>query len=273
MRSARGFTLIEIAVVIVIIAFIIAIFAGLSSGLLAQQRRQATINRLAAIDAALVQYVMQQKRLPCPADGSMQTGIELWAAGACTSDQSKGVVPWVTLGLPESDILDGWGRRITYRIDPVLAGTNRMDMSQCDPAGSGPLVGGVCFSTCTTALITSCTPPSTYLSLKGLTVKNVAGATLTSTGTPNTAAAYVLISHGESGGSGYLNSGVAFASTTTDGTEEQQNYASLAYTAGTSYYVDSDISDVAGVTHFDDIVMRPTILSVINRAGLGPRSH
>jgi hypothetical protein len=90
---------------------------------------------------------------------------------------------------------------------------------------------------------------------------------------PPTGAAYVAISHGESGGGGYLNSGSVYASTTTDGTQEARNYGSAAYAAG-YWYVDDQITDAAGVnTHFDDVVSRPSLLTVINKASLGPRSH
>ena len=87
---------------------------------------------------------------------------------------------------------------------------------------------------------------------------------------PNTGAAYVLISHGESGGGAYLNSGALSATTTTDGTEEQKNYASLALQ---SYYVDDAMSDVAGAAHFDDVILRRSVLSAVSKAGLGPRAH
>jgi hypothetical protein len=81
----------------------------------------------------------------------------------------------------------------------------------------------------------------------------------------------VLISHGESGGGAYLNAGAPpTAGTATDGTEEKRNYAALALQA---YYVDDSISDRSGPSHFDDIVSRPSVLSVINKAGLGPRPH
>jgi hypothetical protein len=85
-----------------------------------------------------------------------------------------------------------------------------------------------------------------------------------------TGAAYVLTSHGESGGGAYLNSGVISTSTVTDGTEERKNYASAVLQP---YYVDDSISDAGGVLHFDDIISRPSVLSVINKAGLGPRPH
>jgi hypothetical protein len=89
----------------------------------------------------------------------------------------------------------------------------------------------------------------------------------------NTGAAYVVISHGETGGGGYLNTGKLFAGTTVDGTAEAMNYANLGIVPGT-FYVDDSIMETPGAaTHFDDIVSRPSILSVVNKAGLGPRAH
>ena len=58
-----------------------------------------------------------------------------------------------------------------------------------------------------------------------------------------------------------------------DGAEEQKNYASLGYTLNVTYYVDDSVSDVVGNTHFDDVVLRPSVMNVISRAGLGPRVH
>ena len=87
---------------------------------------------------------------------------------------------------------------------------------------------------------------------------------------PPTGAAYVMISAGETGGGAYLTTGVVATRTITDGNEERKNYANAAVQP---YYVDDSISDVAGATHFDDIVSRPSVLTVINKAALGPRSH
>jgi hypothetical protein len=86
-------------------------------------------------------------------------------------------------------------------------------------------------------------------------------------------AAYVVISPGESGGGGYLSSGQLGVGTIGDGTEEMKNYASLPYAGVATYYVDDSLSDVAGATHYDDVVLRPTIFSVASKAGLGPRTH
>jgi prepilin-type N-terminal cleavage/methylation domain-containing protein len=284
-RPARGFTLIEIVVVLFIVGIVIAMAAAITTALSASQRLSTTTTRMQTVDAAIVQFVMQQKRLPCPADGTLvstdaSAGTEgPRNAAGCTGNETAGVVPWRALALSETDATDGWNRRLTYRVQPALGADSALDMSWCDPAGTGPLVAGVCNNTpgsCSSSTPANCTPPATYLTGKGLQIRNVAGTIIMEpnpvVGAPPTGAAYVVISVGSSGGGAYMSSGQLSSTTTTDGTEEKKNYANLAYAAGV-YYVDDGISDVAGATHFDDIVSRPAILTVANKAGLAPRSH
>jgi prepilin-type N-terminal cleavage/methylation domain-containing protein len=279
-RPARGFTLIEIVVVLFILGIVISMAVSITNALTASQRLSTTNTRLAAIDTAIVQYVMQQKRLPCPADGSLAStntnaGLEIApGAAGCSTNEANGVLPWRALGLSETDITDGWNRRMTYRIDPTLAKAAALDMSWCDPAGTGGLSAGVCNTACTSTALASCTSPASYLSSKGLTIKNIAGTVVMDPATaPYTGAAYAIISAGSSGGGAYTSAGALAPTTTTDGTEEKKNYANLGYTAGTTYYVDDSIADGAGATHFDDLLSRPSLLTVINKAALGPRSH
>lgn len=276
-HTLQGFTLIEIAVVLVIVAAMLAMGAVMVRGVTAAQKRSLTATRLATVDAALVQFVVLNKRLPCPANGTIAStgvnpGVELRVAGVCTGNQVNGVAPWVTLGITEIDATDGWDRRFTYRTDTELVLDNGMDMSWCDPAGTeapvNPVAGRNCTAGCTSANMALCTPPSAFLPGKGLQVRNVVGTTIMDP--PNTGAAYVVISHGESGGGAYLNSGLLSTSTTTDGTEEAKNYANLVLQP---YYLDDGTTDVPGANHFDDIVSRPSVLSLAFKAGLGPRSH
>ena len=282
-----GFTLVEIAVVLFIVGVLIAMAAAVTRGVSAAQKRSLTATKMATVDAALVQFVQQQKRLPCPGNGTLAStdanaGLEanrtLVAGVMQCSNQTGGVLPWRALGLSENDATDGWDRRFTYRLQATLGADNAMDMSWCDPAGTGPLLGGVCNNTgaCTSTTAGSCTPPNLYLQGKGLEVRNIAGTVLmfpngNPAGTPPyTGAAYVLISPGETGGGGYLGSGNVGVTTGTDGTEEQKNYANLGLQA---YYVDDSLMDTAGATHYDDLVSRPSVLQVVTKAGLGPRTH
>jgi prepilin-type N-terminal cleavage/methylation domain-containing protein len=280
---ATGFTLIEVVVVMLIFAVVIAMASVITRGIVAAQKRSLTATRVAAIETALAQFVQQQKRLPCPANGTLvssanNAGVEARAGGACTGNQQDGVVPWRTLGLTETDATDAWDRRLTYRVGAALVADNGMDMSQCDPAGSepptAPAAGRACTSPCVGTNLLGCTPPSAFLPQKGLEVRDIAGnVTMNPAGVPHTGAAYVVISHGESGGGGYFNTGILATSTVGDGTEEQKNYASLPYAGVATYYVDNALIETADTTHFDDIVLRPSVLAVINKAGLGPRAH
>jgi prepilin-type N-terminal cleavage/methylation domain-containing protein len=281
---ATGFTLIEIVMVLLIFGIVIAMAAAITRGVAASQKRSLTTTRMAGIDAALVQFVQQQRRLPCPADGTKASsdnnaGVEgARNAGGCTTNQQDGIVPWRVLALTETDATDGWDRRLTYRLDPLLGADGGMDISWCDPAGT-QVVGtpALCNTGCVATNMALCTKPVDFLRGRGLTVKNVAGTVLmdpqTATALPPTGAAYVLMSHGESGGGAYLNSGTLATSTVGDGNEEMKNYASLPYTPGVTYYVDDALQETPGVNHFDDVVSRPSISGVSSKAGLAPRSH
>lgn len=273
-------------VVLLVIGVILAMSATITRGIASAQRRSVTTTRLATIDAAIVNFVAQQKRMPCPADGTLaSSNANAGTEGArnvgtgCTS-LTNSVVPWRALALTEAEITDGWERRITYRVQPMLAADSGMDMSWCDPAGTEAIAAApkTCNPACVSTNLLLCTPPSNFLagtaSGRGLQVKNIAGTLLMSpTANPHTGAAYVIISHGESGGGAYINTGSITATTGTDGTEEQKNYANVAYNAATSYYLDDSTNDVAGTSHFDDLVSRPSVLTVVSKAGLGPRPH
>ena len=125
-RPERGFTLVELAMVLVIFSLLIG---GMLMGLGAQ-RQVAESNesqkRLSEIRDALIGFAVTNGRLPCPADpalvtGSVGAGLERVAiAGGCTGGAAAvaGALPWATLGLQELDV---WNRRLSYRVTGIFA--------------------------------------------------------------------------------------------------------------------------------------------------------
>jgi prepilin-type N-terminal cleavage/methylation domain-containing protein len=292
LSRSRGFTLIEIAVVIVILSLLLAMVAGIATAMVGQQRREATRQRLAGVEMALALYVSQNKRLPCPADGRLaagdaNAGLERPVGGvACqvvtgtANSQTHGVVPWRTLGFAEPDVTDGWGNRLTYRVAPELVLASAMDFTNCDPGGSGVLVGGFCDTACTSGTFpASCTPPSAYTASKGLKVRNLASATLIMdpSASPSTGAAYIVVSHGENAVGAYSNQGLLQSGSVASGTLEANNAADTAFVAATSAATPTFVDDFpdynAGTGHFDDFVLRPATLTVATKAQLGSRAH
>lgn len=112
--SHAGFSLVELTIVLVIVALLAG---GLMFGLTGQreqiQTREARL-QLETTREALIGYAMANGRLPCPAPANLPNTDP--AAGRapnppCDNALRFGVVPWVTLGLPETD---PWGNRLTY---------------------------------------------------------------------------------------------------------------------------------------------------------------
>ena len=104
-----GFTLVELAIVLVIVALLTS---GLLLGVSAQRNAAENIDaqrQMETIREALTGFALTRGRLPCPAQpGLANTDVN---AGIENCAQQHGVLPWVTLGLPETD---PWGNRFTY---------------------------------------------------------------------------------------------------------------------------------------------------------------
>ncbi len=115
-RSMRGFTLVELTIVLVIVALLtggLMIAVGVQSE---QRARSETQNLLLEAREALLGYAASHSALdghpylPCPDTNG--DGLENRAANACTA--SEGLLPWSTLGVAPQD---AWSNRIRYRVE------------------------------------------------------------------------------------------------------------------------------------------------------------
>lgn len=141
--SSRGFTLIEIALVLVIVSLVLG--AGLSVLRIQQENAKisATKEKQQGIRTALISFIARNNRLPCPAvatlaSGAAGYGAEAATPGTCTgttiitggaNGNARGVVPWVALGVADEATTDGYGRRFTYQVRLTATNLNNTTLS------------------------------------------------------------------------------------------------------------------------------------------------
>lgn len=121
-RRVSGFTLVEMAVVLAIVALLLGGLLPTISSQMEQRQTNETRKHLDEIQQALIGYAIINERLPCPASSST-SGQEdpVVVTGTCTHPHdNNSYVPAVTLGLSGTDssglIKDAWGSPIRYAV-------------------------------------------------------------------------------------------------------------------------------------------------------------
>lgn len=115
-KNCRGFTLIEMAMVFVIMALLLGGGLTILRTQLEQQRIRDTQRLLDEARDALIGFAVFNGRLPRPAISAVN-GVENTAN--CPSDLvCTGLIPWVTLGTTRAD---AWGKILRYSVTPAFS--------------------------------------------------------------------------------------------------------------------------------------------------------
>ena len=250
----RGFTLAELAVAFVIIGLLLA-GALLPLTTQVELKNNADTKRVMdQIKEAMLGFAQANGRLPCPASGTLKSsdagaGTELYTSPSCTS--LIGVVPWATLGVPETD---AWGRRFTYRVASVFS--DATSQNTWNTAGQSP--------SCTAPTPTPTSASYALCSQGEIAVlkrseSNHATTTAMGTGLPA-----VFLSHGKNGKGAYQTNGVRLAMGTGDEADNASGTTTGVQSGITSFLFYSrdqtpertGCSDSAGTAfcEYDDIV-------------------
>lgn len=136
----KGFSLIELTIVLIIGGLIVAGAANAFHLWLMQHRLDVTKERIATIEGAVVSYVQDNGDLPCaaPRDADRSDpgyGRETDCAGAVATGTVRvngrggrkvriGAVPVRTLDLADDYRMDGWYNSFTYAVTESLASDN-----------------------------------------------------------------------------------------------------------------------------------------------------
>lgn len=224
----KGFTLLEMSIVIAIIAVVLGGGMVIFASSLQKKQAEETNAKLAVIQQALLDYRRAFNRIPCPANlNAYKTSDSAFGSesanatdgrcyntpgadyyhlfsGSCTGANNHcifgGMVPTKTLRLPDEYAFDGWGRRIFYAVDSQFVVT--------DAFLTGTTVSSITYDTDPDNAVTR------------INIDYATGGASHKT----QIAAYVLLSHGPNGHGAYPRLGNASSRITA--------YSSNAYELG-----------------------------------------
>ena len=249
--NARGFTIAELAVAVAILALLIFGAMVPFSTQVEIRNVNETRRTLDSIKDAIIGFAQANGRLPCPADGTIAAGAafagtEQFTSPSCTA--VFGVVPWATLGTPETD---SWGRRFSYWVSPIFAdalpptATTWSSVGQTPACAPNPAPTQASFALCSLGVLNVNTRSET------------AHATTTPVGS---ALPVVIISHGKNGFGAYTAAGGTLSAPT--GADEIANATHTA--AATTFVTRNPTPSASGCDdtvsaqpycEFDDIVV------------------
>jgi len=236
----RGFSLVELSVVLVIIAIVIGGGMATFSAYVQKSQVDLTVSRMDAIENALLNYSAAFGRIPCPASLTLTStssnyGVESANQGSCvggspaanytaTGGFVEGAVPVKALQLPDTYMYDGWGNRFTFGVDPDFTNSNTLPIS----------IGGACSA-----------------STKAISIQDANSNTLSSSGV------YAIISHGQNGHGAYTANGVVSSNGSVNAAELVNCHCNSSGTKGTlaNYVQNVPLIDTGNnLDNFDDIV-------------------
>jgi prepilin-type N-terminal cleavage/methylation domain-containing protein len=143
-QRQHGFTLTEIAIVMLVIGLALAATIVPVGRLIQTGQIGSNQERLDTAREALLAFAAINGRLPCP--DRTGDGLEDRRAGGdpsafgCAGNVYEGFLPWATLGVPQ---IDYWGTRLRYRVSAEFTRAGNTNEWICGPVPGQSLAGTV----------------------------------------------------------------------------------------------------------------------------------
>ena len=270
-RPQRGLAAAAVLIIVILALLAVALGRGaFQNEELGLDQRSVTDVRMKKVTDALVAFVALSGRLPCPARGALDTGAADPDAATAACTEPDGVVPWKSLALRREDSLDGWGRKISYRVFEGANGFTQagaVNMTNCNTSLGAPIDPALdAFSLCKGG--GGGAPPNTpaqFIGARGnmLVVED--------SGTTRNGIAFVLLSHGDSGYGAFSADGAGARNTMPDNTGREYTNTQ----AGGTYWIlprSAPGTPASNASHFDDVVAYMNFADLVAKARLEARS-
>jgi len=216
-KSKKGFSLVELSVVLTIIGATLSGALSLAIQKTESDRIEETEEKIEKINDAIELFLIQNQRIPCPANpAAVHNATDFGVEGAPSDDDSNSICTFTNstttaaasnlyagslpvrprtgtttgMHLPYDIMFDGWGRRFTYVVDARFANNES-------------------------------TNTSTNCSTDNLCFKNAATGAISLDG--DTSYVYLIISHGKNGSGAYTYYGSTTRLSASADTEELEN--------------------------------------------------
>ena len=241
--SSKGFTLLEMTVVIGIIGILLGAFLAFYSPMKMARERAVTQMRIDKVLDAVSAYALQHNDLPFAAADQ---------GGAETNNRQKGFVPYAELGLTRAEASDAYGRVMTYVV--ASEATSALRSQANNGTGFDTFAAVTAVDDNRSQFCYSGTKPYFQSAETPTGITRAAGFTVNRNGVAETGNAFVaVIAHGPKG----PDMG------TTQNADERNN-VDPAFTTAVNI---RDYSPRDGANHFDDQVSYLTGPSVVSRLG------
>ena len=116
----HGFTLVELAIVLVVVGLLLAMVIPSLGAQRDIRNRNETQHLLNQAKEALIGYAVVNRHFPCPDTSDFPNGEEnrVVAAGVNGCQADEGILPWKTLGIENTD---AWNHYFGYRVDATFS--------------------------------------------------------------------------------------------------------------------------------------------------------
>lgn len=136
-NNNKGFTLLELSIVLVIMGFMTVGFLSINTGIVNNSRQNDSREKLKRIDEAMRSYIVKYGKLPCPTKINLSVTDNNFGKEYCNSSNWNGgirklntntvlvgALPIEDLNLETSYSYDGWGNKFVYAVVEKFTGSN-----------------------------------------------------------------------------------------------------------------------------------------------------